>query len=268
MKKIFRFIKIYWQFICACLLVFTLVFQLIMIAPYLVNKRALANVTDWGLSFKDNVPKGNMSKEDLEPYDSYYIGNKEENVIYLTFDAGYENGYMSDILDVLREEEVPAAFFLVGHYLKSQPDLVKRMVNEGHLVCNHTYTHPDMSKIADLTSLEAELESVRKLYCDITGCEMPKIYRPPQGKFSLTNLEQAKELGYKTVFWSLAYVDWDVNSQPSEQTALDKLNGRIHNGAVVLLHSTSKTNRNILKDLIQGWKDQGYTFKPITELIG
>ena len=144
--------------------------------------------------------------------------------------------------------------------------MVRRMVNEGHTVGNHTASHPDMSKISSLENFRAELEAVEKMYADITGQQMLKFYRPPQGKFSVENLQQAQALGYTTVFWSLAYADWDPAKQPTQEFAMQKLTGRIHDGAIVLLHPTSSTNRDILRKLIQQWKQEGYTFKSITEL--
>ena len=270
LQKIKNFVFERWYIMTIAMLVFILTFQIIQIIPRAASSSAMANITDWGLSFKGDPgaqPKGNISAQELKKYDAYYVSSNEKKTIYLTFDAGYENGYMPEILDILRDEQVPAAFFLVGHYLKSQPDLVKRMVEEGHIVGNHTSSHPDMSKIADIESLKAELGEVESLFRDITGSDLPKYYRPPQGKFNISNLEQAKQLGYKTVFWSLAYVDWDTKNQPAEQYALDKLNSRIHNGAVVLLHSTSSTNKNILKRLIQDWKSQGYEFKSLDDLV-
>lgn len=232
------------------------------------SKEALSS-GDWGLSFGETgtAPRGNVSGEELKKYDAYFMDSSGEKTVFLTFDAGYENGYTPQILDVLAEEKVPAAFFLVGHYLKTHPDLVKRMAEEGHLVVNHTASHPDMSKIGDLPSFQAELEAVEKLYTEITGKPMLKYYRPPQGKFNPSNLEQAKQLGYKTVFWSLAYADWDVQNQPTAEAAMQKLTSRIHKGAVVLLHSTSKTNSEILQTLIRRWKEEGYIFRSLEELV-
>lgn len=230
---------------------------------------AAAEITDWGLSFsngKNKPPRGNVSERELEKYDAYYCDDSGEKVIYLTFDAGYENGNASKILDILKKENVPAAFFLVGNYFKTQPELVRRMVEEGHTVGNHTTTHPDMSKIKELSEFRKELERTELLFRETTGRDMPKFYRPPQGKFCILNLQQAQMLGYTTVFWSLAYADWDNTKQPTKEYALEKLNSRIHDGAVVLLHLTSKTNAEILEELIQGWKAEGYIFKPLTEL--
>lgn len=229
---------------------------------------ATAEPTNWGLSFQTEgqPPVGNATAAELEKYDAYYCGNPKEKVLYLTFDAGFENGYTKDILDVLKKEKVPAAFFLVGTYIEENPDLVKRMAKEGHIVGNHTMDHPDMSAIADADAFRKELEQVEEIYKKVTGKKMLKFYRPPQGKFSTINLEQAQKLGYTTAFWSLAYVDWYVDQQPTREEALEKLMPRTHNGAVILLHSTSKTNAKILQELIEKWKDQGYRFESLTKL--
>lgn len=266
-----NFLNKRWQEITICMLIFILLMHL-----YPISVRAIktfspvspAAITDWGISFGEpNArPRGNVSQKELINYNSYFIGSEKEKVIYLTFDAGYENGNTEQILNILKEEEVPAAFFLVGHYFKTNPELVKRMADEGHIVGNHTSSHPDMSKITDIDSLKAELMPVEQLYKDITGLDMQKYYRPPQGKFNTSNLKQAQELGYKTIFWSLAYVDWNVKAQPSEEYAIEKLNSRIHPGAIVLLHSTSSTNTKILKRIIQMWKEQGYTFKSLNDI--
>lgn len=228
-----------------------------------------AEITNWGLCFKQNgkSPVGNATPEYLKKYNSYYIGDSDKKVIYLTFDAGFENGNTASILDTLKNQDVKAAFFLVGNYLKKEPELVKRMVTEGHIVGNHTYNHPDMSKIADMESFKKEIISLEQLYKDTTGQEMLKFYRPPQGKFNENNLKQANELGYKTIFWSLAYVDWYVNKQPTKEYAFGKLIPRIHPGAVVLLHSTSKTNCEILDELLIKWKSEGYIFETLNELV-
>ena len=224
----------------------------------------------WGLSFdaQGQIPSGPASADVLRKYDAAYIGDPTQPVIYLTFDAGYENGCTAQILDVLKNHNAPAAFFLVGNYLEKNADLVRRMVDEGHTVGNHTMHHPDMSKISDFDAFSKELSELEVLYTQITGGEMEKFYRPPQGTYSQENLEQAQKLGYKTVFWSLAYADWDNDNQPTREQAMEKLMGRIHNGAVVLLHSTSKTNAEILDEVLTKWEDMGYRFAPIGELFG
>lgn len=228
------------------------------------------STASWGLSFPSpgNAPVGPASASQLARYDAAYLGNTGEKVIYLTFDAGYENGCTGKVLDALKKHNAPAAFFLVGHYIQENPDLVRRMVAEGHTVGNHTMRHPDMSKISEKTAFSKELSELEALYRETVGSEMPKYYRPPQGCYSQENLEMAQELGYKTVFWSLAYVDWNNNAQPTREQAFSKLLPRIHNGAVVLLHSTSATNAEILDELLTEWERQGYRFAPIEELFG
>ena len=223
----------------------------------------------WGLSFRQEgaPPIGNAGIDQLRALDAAYIGDTTRKVLYLTFDAGYENGCTEKILDVLQKQQVPAAFFLVGNYIEKNADLVRRMVAEGHTVANHTMHHYDMSKLSDKAAFSKELTDLESLYKETTGQEMPKFYRPPQGIYSEENLKMAKELGYKTVFWSLAYVDWNNDSQPSPAQAFAKLLPRTHNGAVVLLHSTSKTNGEILEELIDQWKAEGYSFGTLAELF-
>lgn len=223
---------------------------------------------NWGLGFgtEGTTPTGNVSAEELAKYDAYYVGDTSKKTIYLTFDCGYENGNSEKILDALKKHHAQGTFFVVGNFLETAPEIVKRMQQEGHLVGNHTYHHPDMSKIGDLASFRKEIEDVEKLYQEITGEEMVKLYRPPQGKFNKENLNMAKQLGYHTFFWSLAYVDWYEDNQPTAQEAYSKLLPRIHPGAVVLLHATSKTNGDILDELLTKWEELGYTFGSLEEL--
>ena len=223
----------------------------------------------WGLSFRQEgaPPIGNAGKDQLRQYQAAYIGNVGEKVLYLTFDAGYENGCTAKILDTLKEKQVPAAFFLVGNYIRQSPDLVRRMVAEGHTVGNHTMHHYDMSRLSDKAAFSKELTDLEALYKETVGQELPKYYRPPQGIYSEENLKMAQELGYQTVFWSLAYVDWNNDAQPTKEAAFAKLLPRTHNGAVVLLHSTSKTNAEILGELIDKWKAMGYRFGTLEELF-
>lgn len=223
---------------------------------------------NWGLGFgaEGEQPTGNATQEELKEYDAYFVGDKNKKVIYLTFDCGYENGNTEAILDALKKHNVDATFFVVGNFLETSPDIVKRMVKEGHTVGNHTYHHPDMSSISDMKSFKEEMEGVSDLYKKITGKEMVKYYRPPQGKYSVENLKMAKELGYKTFFWSLAYVDWNVDAQPTKEEAFEKLTGRIHPGAIVLLHNTSNTNGEILDELLTKWEEMGYTFETLKNL--
>ena len=224
---------------------------------------------DWGLSFGESgsQPRGNASPEDLAWYNAYYVGTQEEKILYLTFDCGYENGNTEPILEALKKHHAQGTFFVVGHYLETAPDLVKRMVEEGHTVGNHTYHHPDMASISDMASFQKELDDVANLFQEITGTPLAPYYRPPQGKCNVENLKMAQDLGYYTMFWSLAHVDWNQDSQPSHGEALDKLTSRIHPGAIVLLHNTSKTNGEILDELLTKWEDMGYSFRPLSELV-
>lgn len=235
-----------------------------------------AGNTNWGLSFQENgkTPVGNATPEFLKQYNAYFVGPTAssgepgaEKKLYLTFDAGFENGNTPAILDALKAHNAKACFFLVGNYLETSPDLVKRMVDEGHTVGNHTYHHPDMSKIADEESFRKELTSLEDAYRELTGQDMTKFYRPPQGKYSEQNLKMASDMGYKTFFWSLAYVDWYTDKQPTREQAFDKLLPRVHPGAIVLLHSTSSTNAKILDELLTKWEAEGYTFGTLEELV-
>ena len=223
----------------------------------------------WGLSFQQagQAPSGPATQKQLFQYDAAYLGDTTEKVLYLTFDAGYENGCTAQILDILKKHNVPAAFFLVGNYIEKNPDLVRRMIQEGHIVGNHTMHHPDMSKLTDKDTFAKELTDLETLFKETTGKELPKYYRPPQGLYSEENLKLAQEMGYKTVFWSLAYADWDNNNQPTREAALAKLQPRTHDGAVILLHSTSATNAQILDELLTYWESQGYCFESIHSLF-
>ncbi len=216
-------------------------------------------------------PELDPSMRFIEEYDGYYLDRNascDDKVIYLTFDAGYENGNVEKILDVLKEEDVKGAFFILDNLIKHDTALIKRMKEEGHLVCNHTAKHKDMSKINDIDSFRAELESLEATYGEYVGGEMSKYYRPPEGRFSEENLKMAKELGYSTIFWSFAYADWDNESQMSPEAAEKKILDGTHNGEIILLHPTSATNAKILGDLIGSWKKMGFRFGTLDELTG
>lgn len=225
--------------------------------------------SSWGLSFQEEGkrPVGNATIEELSQYNTFYAEDTEEKKIYLTFDAGYENGNTSPILDALKKHQAPATFFVVGNFISENKNLIKRMENEGHIIGNHTMTHPDMSHISTQEAFRKELSGVESIYKDITGKEMTRFYRPPQGIYSTLNLSMAKEMGYHTFFWSLAYVDWYQDNQPDPQEAITKLTKRIHPGAIVLLHSTSSTNAQILDELLGKWEEMGYSFHSLTELL-
>lgn len=223
----------------------------------------------WGLSYPHPglSPAGNATAEELAVYDAAYLGDPGEKVLYLTFDAGYENGHTAAILDVLAKHKAPAAFFVVGPYIEQNPELIRRMAAEGHTVGNHSWHHWDMDRIADKAVFEKELSDVAAAYKAVTGAEMPRFYRPPRGVYAEENLKQAQALGWKTVFWSLAYVDWKQDAQPSREEAFAKLLPRVHNGAVVLLHSTSATNAEILDELLTKWEEMGFRFGTLDELF-
>ncbi len=270
---VFHYIK-KSRFLCSLLLLagaFTLGSLLgILTGTLSPTKETSASVqsASWGLSFQEEGkrPAGNAMIDDLKQYNAYYASDTDEKILYLTFDAGYENGNTPAILEALKKHQAPAVFFAVGNFIKDNPDLIKRMITEGHIVGNHTMTHPDMSQISSMESFQKELEGVEELYTSVTGEPMTKFYRPPRGVYSTENLSMAKELGYSTFFWSLAYVDWIQEQQPSKEEAFQKLIPRIHPGAIVLLHNTSSTNAAILDELLTRWEEMGYQFHSIKEL--
>lgn len=275
LSKTLGFLKKRGYIVAVCALTALLATESIFIVRNAAQQNAQApvtaqvgDITDWGLSFgkAGEMPRGNASADYLKQFDAYFVGDTSQKTLYLTFDAGYENGHTEQILDVLKAADVKACFFLVEHYINSAPELVQRMVDEGHMVANHTASHPDMSKITSVDAFARELSGVEKAFNGVTGAQLARYYRPPQGKYCEANLKQAQELGYKTVFWSLAHVDWDENNQPEETAALEKLVSRSHQGAVILLHSTSKTNANILNRYIGAMREQGYTFMTLDDL--
>lgn len=271
---VFHYIK-KSRFLCSLLLLagaFTLGSLLgILTGTLSPTKETSASVqsASWGLSFQEEGkrPAGNATIDDLKQYNAYYASDTDEKILYLTFDAGYENGNTPAILEALKKHQAPAVFFAVGNFIKDNPDLIKRMITEGHIVGNHTMTHPDMSQISSMESFQKELEGVEELYTSVTGEPMTKFYRPPRGVYSTENLSMAKELGYSTFFWSLAYVDWIQEQQPSKEEAFQKLIPRIHPGAIVLLHNTSSTNAAILDELLTKWEEMGYHFASLDDLI-
>lgn len=224
---------------------------------------------NWGLSFPQEgaSPQANATPEELSASWAYYIGNPKEKILYLTFDCGFENGNTPAILKALKKHHAPATFFVVGNFLETSPDLIRQMRKDGHTVGNHTFHHPDMSKISTKEAFAKELSDVESLYQEITGEEMTRFYRPPQGIYSPENLQMAKDLGYHTFFWSLAYVDWYEDNQPTKEEAFAKLLPRVHPGAIVLLHNTSDTNAEILDELLGKWEDMGYSFRSLEDLI-
>lgn len=218
----------------------------------------------WGLKKNKNAPPDvpDYLIELLDKYGAIYKSN-EEKTLYLTFDEGYENGYTEKILDILKENKVPAAFFVTGPYIKKEADLIKRMTEEGHIVGNHTVNHPSMPDIPN-EKIKTELEELNQMYFDLTGKEM-KFFRAPMGEFSERTLRVTQEMGYTNVFWSFAYKDWETNNQKGTGYAYNQIIDGVHDGAILLLHAVSRDNAEILDKVIKDLKNQGYTFKSLTE---
>lgn len=229
---------------------------------------SLDNTTlDWFYipNTKHKTPEVNTDIDfKFSDYDAIYNGPKKDiqKTLYLTFDEGYENGYTSKILDILKQNQVKAVFFVTSPYIKENKDLVKRMVSEGHIVGNHSKSHPSMpTKTSNLKSFNGEFSDVEKLYKDATGKDMVKFFRPPMGKYSEKSLAMTKNLGYKTVFWSFAYRDWDTEKQPSHEEANKKIMDNLHDGSILLLHAVSKTSTEILNNIISDSRKLGYEFE-------
>jgi len=244
------------------------ILAIVLIAALTVQASA-SPVIRWGLKYEKSgeTPVGNASSEYLKTFNSYFHGTPQDGkkTLYLTFDAGYENGHTAKILDTLKENNVPAAFFLVGTYLNKNPELIKRMVDEGHIVGNHTVSHGNMTK-KSADGFKSELNKFEEVFKSVAGLEAPKYYRPPEGVFNEANLIAANEIGYKTILWSVTYVDWDTKKQPTREYAFKKLLPRLHPGAILMLHSTSATNADILHDLIAECHKMGYEFKSLDDL--
>lgn len=227
-------------------------------------------VFGYGFGFKRNSNHeqpdiGSYAKE-LVDTNSYFVGDKENKDIYLTFDAGYDNGNLSTILDILKEKKVYATFFVTGDFINRQKDLVLRIVNEGHIIGNHTYNHKDITKISD-EEIKYEVKKLEDAYKSVTGLEMIKYFRPPEGSFNKHSLNVIKDLGYTTFFWSIAYNDWNTNNQKGGDYGYEKIMSNLHNGAIILLHTVSKDNKDCLEAVIDETRKQGYEFKQLNHLI-
>lgn len=240
---------------------------LFLLAPSLTAGAVSNRPINWGFQRGTNeqpAQAGAQLDQLLAKYGAFYKSDTKTKTLYLTFDNGYENGYTPKILDVLKKEKVPATFFVTGHYLRDKPVLVKRMVEEGHIIGNHSWHHPDMTTISD-AKIKEELDSVKMETTELTGQKEMKYLRPPRGVFSERTLQVAKSLGYTHVFWSLAYVDWNVNQQKGAQFAYDRIMERVHPGAIMLLHTVSKDNADALERVIQDLKKRGYQFKTLDD---
>lgn len=224
----------------------------------------------FGWGFKKNsdheLPEIGRYHEMLNKYGAYYADESGDKVVYLTFDNGYEEGYTDDILDVLKEENVPGAFFVTGHYVDSEPELVKRMVDEGHIVGNHSYHHPDLTTLTK-GDMKKELEAVQDQVAAITDQKQITYMRPPKGAFNEQSLKWANDLGYTHIFWSLAFVDWNTDSQKGGDYAFDQVMEQIHPGAIILMHTVSSDNAEALSKLIRELKEQGYQFKSLDDMV-
>ncbi|HCC35188.1 MAG TPA: delta-lactam-biosynthetic de-N-acetylase [Ruminococcaceae bacterium] len=267
-----------WNMGCAVLLILVAGFFLIKENSYEVTNMVSAapdyspstEMLEWYFMPNEQgiQPEPTPESEIIKKYDGHYIGDSDEKIIYLTFDAGYENGYTGQILDTLKKHRVPAAFFLVEYYFDSAPEMVRRMMDDGHLVCNHTANHKNLAHVTDFAEFQREVTRVEEKCLNVTGKELARYLRPPEGVYSERVLWYAQQMGYSTVFWSFAYFDWDNDNPPSRETAFAKIYPRTHNGEVALLHSTAKINADILDELLTEWKRQGYAFGSLDHLTG
>lgn len=226
------------------------------------------NVNAYGYGYQKNgnheQPNIGKYQQEIEGTNSYYVGNNEDKTLYLTFDAGYDNGNLSRILDVLKEKDVKATFFVTGDFVNRESELLKRIVSEGHIVGNHTYHHKNITKL-DRAKIEEELNLLNDKYKEIIGTDIPRYFRPPEGQFDHKSLLDVKELGYTTFFWSVAYDDWNTNNQKGINYAYNKIMDNLHNGAIILLHTVSSDNANVLGKVIDDSRKLGYEFKNLDQ---
>lgn len=222
----------------------------------------------WGFKKNDEHEIPDVGKYDaiLDKYNAYYADKSGEKVLYLTFDNGYEEGYTGKVLDVLKKKDVPATFFVTGHYVESEPDLVKRMVDDGHIVGNHSYNHPDLTVLSN-DSMQKELEDLEKEVGKVSDQKEMKYLRPPKGTFNKESLKWASDLGYIHIFWSLAFIDWDTDKQSGWEYAYDQIMDQIHPGGIILLHTVSSDNAEALSHVITDLKKEGYTFKSLDDMV-
>ena len=254
----------------ACFLVIVFTVSVVNIDNKTVETSSASVVStkkiEWGIKRGENHNQPNLGEENkriIDKYNGISMGNSEKKYIYLTFDCGYEAGYTEKILEVLKQNDVKATFFITGHYLNSSPELVKQMIDDGHIIGNHTADHICMPESSEEEIKEDVMELHTALY-DKFGYEM-KYLRPPKGEYSEKSVAYTNTLGYITVMWSFAYDDWDENKQGREEYGKQKILDNVHNGEVMLLHSTSKDNSNILDYCIKEIKNMGYEFKSLDE---
>lgn len=240
------------------------VFILALIGIPIVSAKA------YGWGFKRNnehrQPDIGIYAREIAGTSSYYVGPDNEKVVYLTFDAGYDNGVLPQILDVLAEKDVRSTFFVTGDFLTRESCLLLRMVYEGHTIGNHSWSHRDITTLS-ASELERELAQVEAAYTELTGLPMKRLFRPPAGQFNRESLMKVKDLGYRTIFWSVAYKDWETNRQKSQDYAYEQVMGNLHNGAIILLHTVSQTNLEALPRIIDGIRNEGYQIKNLDYLL-
>ena len=222
----------------------------------------------YGFGLKKNnnhtQPDIGIYKSILEKNNSIYLGSKDDKIVYLTFDCGYENGHTKTILDVLKEENINATFFITGHYINSASDLVIRMKNEGHVIANHSNKHKDITKLNE-SEIAKEINELEVMYHNLTGSYLTKFYRPPAGNFDDKSLSVINKLGYKTMFWSLAYPDWNHNN--SVEYTVREVMSNVHNGAIILMHAVSESNALALKSIVSNLKSEGYAISSTLNLL-
>ena len=242
---------------------FAIVLMLFFIMPNTVHGYG------WGYkkNYDNKLPEVGKFGETLKEHDAIYADlTTNDKEVYFTFDNGYEQGYTQEVLEVLKKHQVPATFFVTGHYVKTEPDLVKRMVDEGHIIGNHSYSHPDFTTMTK-EEMKKELDKLEKAVADVSGQKQTVYLRPPRGTFNENTLKWATEFGYVHVFWSLAFKDWETNNQKGWKYSYDQIMTQIHPGAILLLHTVSEDNAKALDKVITQLKKDGYTFKSLDDLM-
>ncbi len=244
----------------------TLIIALVMFTIFFTSTNITLSASGWGFSKNNDheVPEIGKYKDIIDGTDSFYVGPNEKSV-YLTFDAGYDNGVLEKILDTLKDKNVKASFFVTGDFVKRFPNLVLRLVNDGHLVCNHSYSHKRINTLSKEV-LKNDLKKLEDEYYNLTGLQMVNYFRPPEGEFDRNSLLNVQSLGYKTIFWSIAYKDWDTNNQSDVDYCVKTIMNNLHNGAIILMHSVSSSNQKALSTVIEQITKEGYTFKTVDSL--
>lgn len=261
-----KILKNVWMFFLLIILFVVTIVDINMKEGIDTNSSVSNQKIEWGIKRNDNHEQpdvGSKNRKILEENNGICLGNAEEKIIYLTFDEGYEAGYTEEILKILKENDVKAAFFLTAHYVNTEEDLVKQMIDEGHIIGNHTVNHKSMPTLTE-EEIKQEVMDLHQSVYEKFGYEM-KYIRPPKGEFSEKTLMVTNALGYKNVMWSFAYEDWNEEKQPDENQAKEKILNNLHNGEIMLLHGNSKTNTNILDSMIKEIKNRGYEFKSLDE---